>query len=213
MLFSLYINDLPERCQTGCQLYADDTVIYTSSSEAAEILSSFLSRVCHWLYDNKLTLNNKKTVSMCFAIKNTPQSEDFCMTLQGEEIEMVKDFKYLGVVLDSRLKFDKHVKKLSKTIKNNLNYFKLFRHHIPIKATQLYMHAMIVSHMSYCVTVGRQAFKTTVKLIASLYNQTLKIMAKKPIKTKIKLTQDIKIFNTNVAYPFQGDREAGDNPS
>ena len=126
---------------------------------------------------------------------------------------MVKDFKYLGVVLDSRLKFDKHVKKLSKTIKNNLNYFKLFRHHIPIKATQLYMHAMIVSHMSYCVTVGRQAFKTTVKLIASLYNQTLKIMAKKPIKTKIKLTQDIKIFNTNVAYPFQGDREAGDNPS
>ena len=54
---------------------------------------------------------------MCFAIKNTQQSEDFCITLQGEEIEMVKDFKYLGVVLDSRLKFDKHVKKISKTIK------------------------------------------------------------------------------------------------
>ena len=123
LLFSLYINDLSKRCPgAGCQLYADDTAIYASaktSSEAAEILSSFLSRVCHWLYDNKLTLNNKKTVSMCFAIKNTPQSEDFCMTLQGEEIEMVKDFKYLGVVLDSRLKFDRHVKKISKTIKNN----------------------------------------------------------------------------------------------
>ena len=104
LLYSLYINDLPESCPgAGCQLHADDTVIYASaktSSEAAETLSSFLSRVCHWLYDNKLTLNNKKTVSMCFAIKNTPQSEDFCMTLQGEEIEMVKDFKYLGVVLD-----------------------------------------------------------------------------------------------------------------
>ena len=30
---------------------------------------------------------------------------------------MIKDFKYLGVVLDSRLKFDKHAKKISKTIK------------------------------------------------------------------------------------------------
>ena len=54
------------------QLY-DDTVIYASaktSSEAAEILSSLLSRVCHWLYDNKLTLNKKKT---CFSIKTTTQ--------------------------------------------------------------------------------------------------------------------------------------------
>lgn len=44
------------------------------------------------------------------------------------------------------------------------------------------MHAMIFSHMSYCVTVWSQASPTTIKLIASLYNQTLKIMAKKPIK-------------------------------
>ena len=68
---------------------------------------------------------------------------------------MIKDFKYLGVVLDSRLKFDKHAKKISKTIKkeNNSNCFKLIRHHISIKAAQLYMHAMIFSHMSYCVTV------------------------------------------------------------
>ena len=59
LLFSLYINDLPESCPGAVfQLYADDTVIYASaktSSEAAEILSSFLSRVCHWLYDNKNT--------------------------------------------------------------------------------------------------------------------------------------------------------------
>ena len=95
---------------------------------------------------------------------------------------MVKDFKYLGVVLDSRLKFDKHVKKISKTIKNHLNCFKLIRHHIPVKAAQLYTHAMIFSHMSYCVTVWSQASQTTIKLIAPLFDQTLKIMAKKPIK-------------------------------
>ena len=93
---------------------------------------------------------------------------------------MIKAFKYLVVVLDSRLKFDKHVKKISKTIKNYLNCFKLIRHHIPIKSAQLYMHAMIFSHILYCV--WSHASPGTIKLNASLYNQTLKIMAKKPIK-------------------------------
>ncbi len=44
----------------------------------------------------------------------------FEVTMQGEEIEMLNEFKILDVVLDSRLKFDQHVEKMSKTIKNNL---------------------------------------------------------------------------------------------
>ena len=99
---------------------------------------------------------------MCFSIKTTPQSEDFCITLQGEEIEMVKNFRYLGIILDSRLKFDKHLKKISKTTKNIFNFFKLIKHHIPIKAAQLYKHATIFSHMSYYVTVWSQASPTTI---------------------------------------------------
>ncbi len=108
-------------------------------------------------------------ISMCFSMKDIPQSGKPRLTMQGEEGEMVNTFKFLGVVLDSRLKFDKHVKiiYISKTIKSNLNCFKLIRHHISIKAAQLY-HAMIFSHMSYCVTVWSQAPLTTVKLIASL---------------------------------------------
>ena len=41
------------------------------------------------------------------------------------------------------------------------------------------MHAVIFSHMSYCVTVWSQAHLSKIKPIASLYNQALKIMDKK----------------------------------
>lgn len=58
---------------------------------------------------------------------------------QREQIYKMKKYKllteitYLGLVLDLQLKFDKHVKKISKTIQSSLNCFKLIRltHYVP----------------------------------------------------------------------------------
>ena len=43
------------------------------------------------------------------------------------------------------------------------------------------MHAMILSHMSYCITCWGQAGETAIKPLESLYKQTLKTLDKKPM--------------------------------
>lgn len=157
LLFTLYINDLPETCPgAGCQLYADDTAIYASaktSNEACTLLSVHMSKIAQWIHQKRLTPNMKKTVSMCFSIKNGIQTGNPCATIQGEAIEMVNEFKYLGIILDSNLRFDKHEKKVAKTVKSNINCFKLIRPFIPTKAALLFMHAMILSHVLLCYSV------------------------------------------------------------
>lgn len=100
--------------------------------------------------------------------------------IDQEAIEEVEEFKFLGIILDSQLKFSKHINKLCKTIRINLNCFRMIRSHIPVKAALLFFHAMILSHLSYCVTVWGQASQTTVKPLISLYKQALKIMDQKP---------------------------------
>ncbi len=64
ILFSLYINDLPEACKNiHIQMYADDAVIFTSAKntqEAALILTSALSHIQVWLTKSCLLLNTKK---------------------------------------------------------------------------------------------------------------------------------------------------------
>ncbi len=65
-----------------------------------------------------------------------------------------------------------HVKRLCRT---NLNCF-----YISLKAAKLYMHAMVFSHLSYCVTVWSQVSQLTIKAVRSLYKQTLTILDKKP---------------------------------
>lgn len=53
LIFSMYINNLPERCPVvGWQMYADDTVIYTSgktTSKATDKLTVSLYSILQWL--------------------------------------------------------------------------------------------------------------------------------------------------------------------
>ncbi len=56
---------------------------------------------------------------MMFA-KKTVEIKLSKVFLRGEELEVVKEFTYLGVALDSALTFKSHVKKLSKIVKFNL---------------------------------------------------------------------------------------------
>ncbi len=59
---------------------------------------------------------------MCFSIRKKV-IDKFRITTDAKEIEVVNEFKYLGITLDPRLKFDAHIKKLSKSVKTSLNCF------------------------------------------------------------------------------------------
>ena len=100
LLFSLYINDLPTCCRSSnCQMYADDTVIYASartSSAAADILTKEMEDVSRWLKDNHLTLNIKKTVSMCFSIRGKASCS---IKIDQDTIDQVNEFKFLGIII------------------------------------------------------------------------------------------------------------------
>lgn len=73
LLFSMYINDLPNSCgNVEFQMYADDAVIFTSAKttqEAASVLTSAMVPVSEWLYKSCLLLNASKTVCMMFTKK------------------------------------------------------------------------------------------------------------------------------------------------
>lgn len=73
LLFSQFINDLPSSCpEASCQLYADDTVIYTLKKSLcnAAYLTAYLYDVHQWLQHNHLVLNlGKKCVYVFDRIK------------------------------------------------------------------------------------------------------------------------------------------------
>lgn len=178
ILFSLYINNLPDiRKDVDVQLYADDTVIFTKAKhpqEAVRILSTTLIHIQNWLIESCLLLNTKKTV--CFFSKQLTHIAHMHIFTQELNVE----FKYLGVMLDSTLSFRSHIKMVTKTVKFNLYNFRQIRRSLTDSAAMLFLHSMISSHLSYCLTSWSLTATTTLKPIESLHKKALKILGKKP---------------------------------
>ena len=66
-----------------------------------------------WLNSHKLTLNLQKTKAMFFGSRQKLRNVNIeTMVCDDSEIEVVQKYKYLGMILDTELKFDQHVRYL-----------------------------------------------------------------------------------------------------
>lgn len=184
LLFSLYMNDLPSVCpDVSVQLYADDTVVYVHGkniSQVAEKLTKSMDNITAWLKQSCLQLNTSKTVAMFFTKSNKNFSVEPNIFISGERLQIVLEYKYLGVLIDSKLSFTSHVKRVCNRIKLNLMNFRHIRHQMSTQAAKMYMHSMILSHITYCLPIWSQAGVTSLNPLQSLYKQTVKILDKKP---------------------------------
>ena len=182
ILFSIYINDLPQVCPDVCtQMYAD-TVIFTharNKDDVAANLTTAMSKVSDWLANSCLTLNVSKTTCMYFT-KRIHNSVNPDILINGEVIKCVTHVKYLGIEIDTNLSFKKQVSKVIKNVKFNLNNFKSIRHQLSPFTAKLFVQTMIFPHLSYCITTWSQAGVTVLKPVYSLYKHILKALDKKP---------------------------------
>ena len=129
LLFAIYLNDLENFMNiSGCRgietdvqdeefmifliffviLYADDTIILSDDpKEFQDILTAFHEFCKLW----KLDINTNKTKITIFGDYSRNQRLSF--KINGKEIEIVKEFKYLGVLFSKNGRFVQHTKNVS----------------------------------------------------------------------------------------------------
>jgi hypothetical protein len=73
-------------------------------SEAEVFANSNLAKIEKWAKDNKMLFNDTKSKAMLITRKRNNENINIYLTGSGERTE------YLGIYLDSRLTFDKHIK-------------------------------------------------------------------------------------------------------
>ena len=71
-------------------------------------LNKELNKVSHWLNANGLTINVKKTHFMVFH-RARIKAKDLNVEMQGNIIGCVTATKYLGVIVDNKLKWTSHI--------------------------------------------------------------------------------------------------------
>ena len=101
-------------------MYADDTTIYFSLEDFEPAtrernINSELEKIIICIKLNKLSLNVKKTKSVIFSRKQKPIAA-ITLSINGEDIENVEHFNFLGIILDEKLSWINHINMLSNKI-------------------------------------------------------------------------------------------------
>ena len=157
LLFIIYINDI-SKAITNCKvsLYADDTVIYISHSDylnAVHLIQSDLNRVYTWCDSNKLTINCKKTKFCLYGMRSLVHRGKMLnikLSLNNQILEQVCSYKYLDLILDEHLNYNKHIKEMNKLVTHKLYLLSKVRKYINETACINIFKTMILSLIEYC---------------------------------------------------------------
>ena len=159
LLFILHINDLPE-VVSDCNIlmYADDTVLYCSSSQASVIqdkLNAELSKIDHWLSFNSLFVNVTKTEAMLFGTAPRLSAvNSFSITLNNNVIKRVFHFTYLGIVFDDRLSWNEQIKYLISKAGKRVGMLGRLRRSLTRESANVVYCSLIRPILEYCVSIS-----------------------------------------------------------
>ena len=89
-------------------MYAGDTTLYSNINRnvTAEVINGVLLKINQWLGASKLSLNVPKTKFMVFHTHNRSVSYPDLQII-GNKIKLVTEFNFLGLVLQSKLSWNK----------------------------------------------------------------------------------------------------------
>jgi hypothetical protein len=113
ILFLLFINDLPEYpTHSKIRLFADDCVIYRKISSQAdcETLQDDLQQLESWENTWKMEFNPSKCFTLNITRKRNKISYNYI--LRGSELQNVKKTDYLGVTIQSDMRWNSHIDKV-----------------------------------------------------------------------------------------------------
>ena len=119
LLFLLYIADLPRLLQNELVGYADDSTLLCrvphprDRSSVAALLNDDLAVISDWCSRWGMLVNPSKTRGMLIFRSRTVEPLFPDLLIDGSVVEMVSELKILGVILDSKLSFEKQVRAIA----------------------------------------------------------------------------------------------------
>ena len=179
LLFLIFINDIETSIKhSNIKLYADDTALYKASNDSniSQLrLQSDINSLKVWCDRNKLTINVNKTKIMTFGAGNKlRQSRIPDFYLNDTRLEHVSNYKYLGITLDSKLTYNKHVNTVIRTTSHKAYCLSKIRKYLTVKASLIIYKTTIIPYFDYGDFVYEAANKSMTEKLQRIQNRCLK---------------------------------------
>ena len=180
LLFLIYINDMPSVLVNGASVvqYADDTTLYFSAARIDDLSNELTVNLCKiktWFDSNYLSLNITKTYFTIFTNKTIPQ--DISINLNGQKIEYSPNPTFLGITLDQKLTFNRHINHIKSKVSRSIGI--LWKvNYLPGDVLKRLYYTLIYPYFLYCLLAWGSASKTMINLLFMKQKKIVRIISK-----------------------------------
>ena len=161
-----------------CIHYADDTTLFSKGNNLDDLIdftNTELVQMDKWVYANKLSLNINKTA---FSICSTKSVTDVCrVKIRNVEINLVNNFKFLEITIDSNLSFSSHYQNVCNKTSSSSSVLSKLVYYVPQPILRKLYQTMIFPHLNYGIEIWGNSCNTGIKRLQRIQNKCIKIIS------------------------------------
>ncbi len=209
LLFLIYINDLHKSikyCKT--RHFADDTNLLIKNKSLKQLQKQVnldLRNLCKWLKSNKISLNASKTELIIFRHPNKAINYDLKIKIDGKKIIPSNYVKYLGLLIDSHLKWNYHTDTLAPKLSRAIGMLSKIRHFVTNLTLRTIYYGIFSSLLTYGCLIWGQIQNKNINRIIKLQDNAIRVInfacfndSRDPLykhSNILKFTDNVKLLN------------------
>jgi hypothetical protein len=187
-------------------LFADDMELHVCGNTdemVTGLMQAALERLSTYCSSNSLDVNVKKTKIM---LPFSKASSSITCSYRGKTIDLVDTFKYLGVTLDGKLKFQDQVMNLIKRVKSRLYILRRSKFYCNAEGRRTLFFAFVYPLFDYALTAWFPLSLTLRQTVEILFRHCCRIVLNDstflPVISNIGVYRELEILPLHLQYQF-----------
>ena len=172
ILFSIFINDLPDNITSTVRLFADDCVLYQNiRSDDQQILQDDLNKLAQWEEAWLMKFN----VAECHSVRvtkpppppphNLPKQIIHDYSLHNQVLENIPSAKYLGITITDDLDWGQHINNVTNKATKTLGFLRRNLTPAPKETKIAAYQALVRPQSEYAAPIWNPHHQTEINVI------------------------------------------------
>ena len=203
LLFLCFINDIFSATNLLTLLFADDTCALAAGDDINELhklCNTELQKIANWFSANLISVNVSKCKYIIFhnkgkKIPNITEEMVFNLNEIGKQqlpenisplirvhnndpLAENQTYKYLGILLDENLTFNKHIDYLCKKLNRALFCMRRIKNTLNTKSLRTLYFTLFHSHLLYCIKIFSCTKQSNITRIILLQKKAIRLISK-----------------------------------
>jgi len=112
-----------------------------------------------------------------------PAGVTYNVSIDGQAVERVEYTKFLGVFIDEKLNWKKHIEHIASKISKGIGAMGRVRNIVPNKALLMLYYALVYPYLTYCNIVWGSACISSLTKLVSLQNRAIRLITRSPFRS------------------------------